>query len=169
MQKIVRLFIFYIAIVTTVLLGALIAITRRQEDFNINLAAKVEAINQALINRVATNQTLPELTQNPDQIAPSPTPNLDTTQVLGIGGTSIATQTAETHTGFVMVSDAKWQSVNVYMSDSYSSEVIGQLEMDKTYYFLKKIPNWYSIQFTPEKTGFVAARFVKETTSLIPQ
>jgi len=54
-----------------------------------------------------------------------------------LGTNNQASDSSKLTSGFVTINDKKWQTVDVYESNSYSSKMIANIEFDKTYRYLK--------------------------------
>lgn len=160
MQKLVRLLIIYTASVTTILLLVTFISIRGTAEQNKKAEATFESLKQNLEKIAAYQQSQKEIVQKLDSLKSEVANNTDT-KVLGEN--KQAADISKLTSGFVTINDKKWQTVDVYESNSYSSKVIGKIEFDKVYRYFKKEGSWYQIVLPKsEANGWVAGRFLKE-------
>lgn len=160
MQKLVRLLIIYTASVTTILLLVTFISIKDTAEQNKKAEATFESLKQNLEKIAAYQQSQKEIVEKLDSLKSEVANNTDT-KVLGEN--KQAADSSKATSGFVTINDKKWQAVDVYESNSYSSKVIGKIEFDKVYVFLKKDGSWYQISLlNSETSGWVAGRFLKE-------
>ena len=165
MQQLVRFLIVYTAIITTLLLVTTFILVKSSMEQDKSANAKMDSFKQELRKVVEGYESQKEITREmdslkqkiavkeEDQISPSKE------EVLGSDSS-----------GFITINDKKWQTVEVYESSSYSSKVIGKIEFDKVYSYLKKISSWYQINLpNSQLTGWVAGRFLKEVVDNGPK
>lgn len=150
MQKLIRLFIIYIATVTTILLISTLITARDFTEKNKKEQANINSLKQELGKIIAYQQSQKEIVQKLDSLKTDTSVNQ-------------ASDSSKIISGFVSINDKKWQNVDVYESNSYSSKVIGKIEFDEVYRYLKKEGSWYQIVLPKTETnGWVAGRFLKE-------
>lgn len=159
MQKLIRVLIIYTAITATLLLTIALLLMRDNTEQNRKVQASIDSLKQESAKITAYEQSAKEIAQkldNLNSIASSPN-----TKVLGTSNP--ATEAAKIASGFVTMNDKKWQTVDVYESNSYSSKIVGKIEFGKVYQYLKKDGSWYQIVLPEAATnGWVAGRFLKE-------
>jgi len=159
MQKLTRLLIIYTAAITTVLLIVTFLSFRDTTEQSKKAQANIDLLKQDLGKISAYQQSSKELAQKLDSLKSEMAVSQDT-KVLG---TNNQASDSSKLTGFVTINDKKWQTVDVYESNSYSSKMIAKIEFDKTYRYLKKQGSWYQIVLPKSDTsGWVAGRFLKE-------
>ncbi|MDD5416196.1 MAG: SH3 domain-containing protein [Candidatus Daviesbacteria bacterium] len=167
MQKLIRLLIIYTASVTTILLIITFTSIRGTAEQNKKAESAINNLKQELGKIAAYQQSQKETDQKVDSLKPETT-NTVGTKVLG--SSKEASDSSKILSGFVTINDKKWQSVDVYESNSYSSKVIGKIEFDKVYRYLKKEGSWYQIVLPKTETnGWVAGRFLKEVADSGPK
>lgn len=154
MQKLTRLLIIYTAIVVTILLIITFLSIRDSAKQNKRAESTIDSLKQELAKITAFQQSEKETVQKlPDNTEK------------GVMGTSNqeASDSSKITSGFVTINDEKWQTVDAYESNSYSSKIVGKIEFDKAYRYLKKMGSWYQIVLPKSETnGWVAGRFLKE-------
>lgn len=168
MQKLVRLLIIYTAAISTLLMVITFLSTRGQFEQNKKAESTIDSLKQELEKITAYQQSQKEIVQKLDSLKSE---MIATEDKKVLGTTSNQTSDSSKITsGFVTINDKKWQTVDVYESNSYSSKVIGKIEFDKVYRFLKKEGSWYQIVLPKSETvGWVAGRFLKEVTDSGPK
>lgn len=167
MQKLVRVLIVYTATISTLLLVINFLSIRGQFEQNKKAEATFDSLKQELQKITTYQQSQKETVQKLKDLSPKTSDNADN-KVLG--ESNQASDSSKTTSGFVTVNDKKWQTVDVYQSSSYSSKVIGKIEFDKVYRYLKKDGSWYQIVLPkPETNGWVAGRFLKEVADSGPK
>lgn len=160
MQKLVRLLIIYTASVTTILLVITLFTARNSTEQNKKAQANIDNLKQEL-GKIATYQeSTKEIVQKLDSLSSKMADSADK-KVLGTN--SQASDSSKVLSGFVTINDKKWQTVDIYESNSYSSKVITKIEFGKVYRYLKKEGSWYQIVLPKsEISGWVAGRFLRE-------
>ncbi len=175
MQKLTRLLIIYTATVVTLLLVITFLSIRGNTEQNKKTESTINNLKQELSKITAYQESSKEIVQNLNSIKSE---MVATEDKKVLGETSQASGSAKTSSGFVTINDKKWQTVDVYESNSYSSKVIGKIEFDKVYRYLKKDGSWYQIvlpastqrgELKTETNGWVAGRFLKEVVDSGPQ
>jgi len=157
MQKLIRVLIIYIAVTSTLLLTVAFLLMRDNAEQNRKVQASIDTLVQESEKLTAYQQSAKEIAQK-----------LDNTKVLGTS--KQATEASKIASGFVTMNDKKWQTVDVYESNSYSSKVVGKIEFGKVYQYLKKDGSWYQIVLPDLETkGWVAERFLKEVVDNGPK
>lgn len=160
MQKLVRLLIIYTASVTTVLLIITLTSIRGAAEQNKKVEVTFNGLKQELEQITSYQQSQKEIVQKLDNLKSEIAVSQDK-KVLS--ASNQADESSKITSGFVTINDKKWQNVDVYESNSYSSKVIGKIEFDKVYRYLKKDGSWYQIVLSKsEINGWVAGRFLKE-------
>lgn len=167
MQKLVRLLIIYTAVVITTLLVVTLFTARDSTEKNKKAQANIDNLKQELAKITASQQSQKEIVQKLDslksEMATSPDAKV-------LGENKQASDSFKLISGFVTINDKKWQTVDIYESNSYSSKVIGKMEFDKVYRYLKKEGSWYQIVLPKSETnGWAAERFLKEVADSGPQ
>lgn len=167
MQKLVRVLIIYTAIITTLLLTITLLSIRSSAEQNKTAESTIDSLKQELQKITDYQQSQREIVQNLNSLKSE----LVTSQDEKVLGTSNqAPDSSKVTSGFVTINDKKWQTVDVYESNSYSSKVIGTLEFDKGYPYLQKDGSWYQISLSNSQlNGWVAGRFLKEIADSGPQ
>lgn len=79
-----------------------------------------------------------------------------------LSGKEIATTPGEFLRGMVKINDPKWESIDVYVEPKASSKIIGKAKYGDIYFYSQKENNWYKIEFSEEKYGWVQAQFLEE-------
>ena len=159
MQKLTRLLIIYTATIATLLLIITFLSIRGTQEQNKRAEVSIDSLKQELAKITAYQGTTKEIAQKLDGLKSEMAASPDT-KVLG---TNNQASDSSKLTGFVTINDKKWQTVDVYESNSYSSKMIAKIEFDKTYRYLKKQGSWYQIVLPKSETnGWVAGRFLKE-------
>lgn len=167
MQKFVRLLIIYTSSVTTILLIITFTSIRGAVEQSKKAENSIDSLKQELGKITAYQEVQKEIAQKLNQLESAIADNTDK-QVLGEN--SQASDSSKVASGFVTINDKKWQTVDVYESNSYSSKVIGKMEFDKVYVSLKKTGSWYQISMPNSKlTGWAAGRFLKEIEDIGPK
>lgn len=161
MQRLIRFLVIYIAVVVTIISFTAIFTLRDNTQHIKNMKLSIDSLKGEMSKITAYQKLEKEKTQAKldnlklDIAASSPS-------VQGVSNQ--ASQEALLASGFVTINDKKWQIVDVYESNSYSSKVIGKIQFDQIYRYLTKTDNsWYQIVLpSSEKNGWVAGRFVME-------
>lgn len=167
MQKLVRILIIYTAITVTLLLVNTILSIRSAAEQNKKAKTTIDTLKQELETITAYQQSQKEIIQKLEDLGSKMAGSTDK-KVLGTNNQ--ASDSSKVTSGFVTINDKKWQNVDVYESNSYSSKVIGKIEFDKVYRYLKKEGSWYQIVLSKsEITGWVAGRFLEEINDASPQ
>lgn len=167
MQKLVRLLIIHTATVATILLIITFLSIRGDQEQNKKAEATFDSLKQELQKITDYQQSQKEIVQNLNSLKSEIIASQDK-KVLG--ESNQVSDSSKSTSGFVTINDKKWQTVDVYESNSYSAKVIGKLEFDKVYPFLKKDGSWYQISLpNSQLNGWVAGRFLKEITDSGPQ
>lgn len=160
MQKLVRVLIIYTAIITTLLLINTLLSIRSSAEQNKKAEATFDSLKQNLEKITTYQQSQKEIVQKLEDLSQNKSDNADK-KVLG--ESKQASDSSKILSGFVTINDKKWQTVDIYEDSSYSSKVIGKLEFDKIYSFVKKSDSWYQIKLpNSQNLGWVAGRFLKE-------
>lgn len=159
MQKLIRVFIVYIAIAQTVLLAALLTsrgqnaqYVKKIEGVQNDIQQEIDTIAAHQKEQIALGQKLDKLYS---EIA-------DYTDKKVLGDTKEASKSAAPAEGFVTINDKKWQTVSVYETSSYSSRLVGSIAFGTTYRFSEKAGTWYQIVVSSTIKGWVPERFLKE-------
>ncbi len=166
MQKLTRLLIIYTATIATLLLIITFLSIRGTTEQNKRAEATIDSLKQELSKITVYQEAQKEIVQKLDSLSLKITDNSEK----GVLGTNNqASDSPKITSGFVTINDKKWQTVDVYESNSYSSEMITKIEFDKTYRYLKKMGSWYQIVLPKTETnGWVAGRFLKEVNDSGP-
>jgi len=77
-------------------------------------------------------------------------------------GKEIATTAGEFLRGMVKINDPKWKKIEVYAEPKASSKIIGKAKSGDFYFYTQKENNWYKIEFSEGKYGWVQAQFLEE-------
>ncbi|MBU1031571.1 SH3 domain-containing protein [Patescibacteria group bacterium] len=167
MQKLIRFLIIYIATITTLLFAITFLSIRDTAEQNKKAESTINSLKEELSKITDYQQSQKEIVQKLDKLGSEIADNADK-KVLG--ESNQASDNPQTTSGFVTINDKKWQTVDVYESNSYSSKVIGKMEFDDVYAFLKKTDSWYQINLPGSKlTGWVAGRFLREIVDSGPK
>jgi len=167
MQKLIRFLIIYTATIVTLLLIVTFLSIRGTAEQNKKAESTINNLKQELSKITAYQESTKEIVQNLNSLKPEMT-NTAGTKVLG--SSKEASDSPKILSGFVTINDKKWQTVDVYESNSYSSKVTGKIEFDKIYRYLKKEGSWYQIVLPKTETnGWVAGRFLKEVADSGPK
>lgn len=167
MQKLVRLLIIYTATVATILLIITFLSIRGSAEQNKKAESRIDSLKEELSKITAYQESSKEIVQKLDSLKLELVASQDK-KVLG--ESNQVSDSSKSTAGFVTINDKKWQNVDVYENSSYSSKVIGKLEFDKVYRYLKKDGSWYQIVLPePEANGWVAGRFLKEVADSRPK
>lgn len=160
MQQLIRILILYIATTTTILLLIVLFTIKDSTEKDKKVQANINILKQELSKITSYQQSEKEITQKLASISGTFTDNASK-HVLG--STSSASESSNAAGGFVTINDKKWQAVEVYEENSYSTKLIGKIEFGKAYRYIKKEGSWYQIALLkPEINGWVAARFLRE-------
>lgn len=166
MQKLIRLLVIYTAAAVTVFSFIIIFTLRGIAEKNGKIEASIGSIKQELGGIIAYQQSQKDI-QSLNNLKSEIAGNTDQ-KVLGAD--SQASSSSKLTSGFVTINDKKWQTVDVYESNSYSAKIINKIEFDKVYRYLKKEGSWYQIVLPKsEATGWVAGRFLKEVADSGPK
>ncbi len=159
MQKLTRLLIIYTATIATLLLIITFLSIRGTQEQNKRAEVSIDSLKQELAKITVYQEAQKEIVQNLNSLKSEMTASQDTKVPAANNQASDSSKL----TGFVTINDKKWQTVDVYESNSYSSKMIAKIEFDKTYRYLKKQGSWYQIVLPKSETnGWVAGRFLKE-------
>jgi len=74
----------------------------------------------------------------------------------------IATPAGELLRGMVKINDSKWENLEVYAEPRASAKIIGRAKYGEIYFYTQKENNWYKIEFSEGKYGWVQAQFLEE-------
>lgn len=160
MQKLIRISVIYITVIITILLIATLLTLRDSVEKNKKTESNINNLQKELDQLAASQQTEKETIQELNNLRSKIAESQNTTV---LGANSQASDSAQAATGFVTINDKKWQSVDVYESNSYSSKVIDKIEFDNVYRYDKKQAGWYQIELPSSGTnGWVPGRFLKE-------
>lgn len=167
MQKLVRLLIVYTATISTLILVVTFLSIRGSAEQNKKAEATFESLKQEIQKITDYQQSQKEIVQKLEDLSTKMVDNVDK-KVPGISNQ--ASDSPLITGGFATINDKKWQTVDVYENNSYSSKVIGKIEFDKVYTYLKKEGSWYQIVLPKsEANGWVAGRFLKEVEDSGPK
>lgn len=166
MQKLIRILVIYTAMTATFLLTVALLLMRDNIEQNRKVQASIDNLIQESEKITAYQQSAKEIAQklnNMNSLASSSNEKV-------LGTSKPATEAAKITSGFVTMNDKKWQTVDVYENSSYSSKVVGKIEFDKVYQYLKKDGSWYQIVLPNlQINGWVAGRFLKEVVDNGPK
>lgn len=143
-----RIFLIYLCLALTLNLILSFFIFRNIPGNNFKLESKLNEIKDELAQKPTSGQTIKLPLDEP------------------IAASEAATVPSS---GYITISNDKFQDVSIYQDRSYSSKIISKAVFGKTYHYLKKEDGWYLISTTPEdKAGWVSGRFFKEITESTP-
>lgn len=166
MQKLVRVLIIYTAITVTLLLVITFISIRNTVEQNKKAENTIDSLKQNLEKITAYQQSQKEIVQKLDSLKSQ----AESEDKKVLGTSNQASDSSKLTSGFVTINDKKWQTIDVYESSSYSSKVVGKIEFDKIYRYLKKEGSWYQIVLPKsEANGWVAGRFLKEVADSGPK
>lgn len=167
MQKLVRLLIIYTATISTLLLVIIFLSMKGSIEQDKKAEANIDSLKQELRKITAYQESSKEIVQKLESLKLELAASEDA-KVLG--SNSQVSDNSKSTIGFVTINDKKWQTVDVYESSSYSSKIIGKLEFDKAYRYIKKESSWYQIVLPNlETNGWVAGRFLNEVADNAPK
>lgn len=130
--------------------------------------SNIDSLKEELSKITAYQESSKEIVQKLDSLKSEIAAASEDAKVLGQN--SQVSDNSKSTSGFVTINDKKWQTVDVYENNSYSSKVIGKIEFDKVYRYLKKEGSWYQIVLPKTETnGWVAGRFLKEVADDAPK
>lgn len=160
MQKLIRVLILYTAITSTLITVIAFLTIRGNSEQNKKIQANIDTIKYDLEKISSYQQSLNETSQKLDSLK-AEIANNETNLVLGTNNQ--ASNSSQITSGFITINDKKWQTIDVYENNSYSSKVVGTIEFDKAYQYIKKDNSWYQIVLSKSQiSGWVAGRFLKE-------
>lgn len=160
MQKLIRVLILYTAITSTLITVIAFLTIRGNSEQNKKIQANIDTIKYDLEKISSYQQSLNETSQKLDSLK-AEIANNETNLVLGTNNQAL--NSSQITSGFITINDKKWQTIDVYENNSYSSKVVGTIEFDKAYQYIKKDNSWYQIILSKSQiSGWVAGRFLKE-------
>lgn len=160
MQKLIRLLVIYTAVATTIILINTYFAVRSITEQDKSVRANFDSLKQELAKIIAYQQSEKAIVQKLDSLESKISDN-EIKQVLGTNNQT--SDSSKITSGFVTINDKKWQNVDVYESNSYSSKTIAKIEFGKAYRYIKKEGSWYQIVLLkPEIQGWVPGRFLEE-------
>lgn len=151
MQKLIRLLIIYTATISTLLLIITSLSIKGSIEQNKKAESNIDNLKQELGKITAYQESQKEIVQKLDSLKSV------------LGSNTQASDSSKISGGFVTINDKKWQTVDVYESNSYSSKVIGKIDFTAIYRYVTKDGSWYQIILSKSGAkGWVAGRFLKE-------
>ena len=166
MQKLLKLFIVYTALMTTVVVVVAALYLQNSLKQSVSVESSLMALRDE-IAKLSQNQSAADPPGSDAVLSTDSTANSTVPQ--GGAPAGLTVTALPTATGFVTLSDPKWAPATVYAERSYTAKVVGTLTVNQAYRWTAKQDSWYQITLADGTTsGWVSSRFVTALDSTTP-
>ena len=156
MHKLIRFFFVYSFFALTGVLISSILLMRNLSSSSKQTAEEISAIKQEIVKMSADRDSTGKLTENINAVKDL---------VASSAAKEILGEDTDQSLGYITISDTNLKTVDMYEQRSFSSKVVGKLDSEKAYRYLKNEENWYLVKLTDDTKGWTSYRFVKEIDS----